>query len=582
MKSAEGPRVLWDVAMSTRDGIRLSSDVHLPPGGIAGGPYPAVLLRTPYGRQGTAPVDSAQYLSRAGYACVLQDVRGRGDSDGDFEPMRNEFEDGYDAVEWVAAQPWCNGRVGTMGGSYAGWQQWALAREHPPHLVTMVSTASAGKWQQELPHDNGILRLVMLGWLNLTGGRTFQRADLVESWPDVFRTLPVANMPEALGRALPTWQTWIEHPGLDDYWGELRLDDDFAKIDLPVLHITGWWDGDQAGAMYFYDGMQSDSPAQARQSLVVGPWDHSGTRMPRRVLGDVDFGETALLDINALHQAWFDTHLRGDSAAECFDARYFVTGWDRWASSPAFPPPPSSQLALMLSSSGRANSLTGDGELLPARRDESAAFDEYRYDPADPVIGILDENFYSPNVRETPLDHGFKQSRDDVLVYTSEPVDTEQLVIGRPRVTLHASSDGPDTDWFVAISDVDADGRAMLLTEGRLRARFRQGLGREELLEPGEIYEFVIDGGSIAHALRPGHRLRLTVTSSDFPIWERNLNTGRDVARDTEPRVATNRIFHSARHASSLVLPLVEPGSLAVAQHLAFTGSGVDAPSVIP
>ncbi len=559
--SRSSARIWWNVPVRTRDGVALATDVYFPSGGSEGGPYPAVLTRTPYDKQRDVLTQMARYLSEHGYVAVIQDVRGRHDSEGPWVPFRNEGPDGYDAVEWVASQPWCTGRVGTFGGSYGGWYQWALAREKPPHLTTMVSTASCGAWGEELPFHNGCLMLVMLGWLSLTGGRTMQDPTLVRDWPEVFRHLPVRTMDERLGRDLPTWREWLDHPTLDEYWRALRLDGDFSGIAVPALHITGWFDDDQPGALFLYRGMAGSSPRAQDQHLVIGPWDHGGTRVPRQVLGGVDFGRGALEDIPNLHRRWFDQWLKdgAEGTTTLPRARIFLTGVNEWREAPSWPPPGVEARPAYLHSGGRANTLAGDGRLAWRAPADDQPADEYVYDPSDPVPSVLDANFYSPDATETPLDMRFQHRRDDVLVYSSDPVAASTGITGHPVVHLFASSDGPDTDWFADLHDVAPTGASMLLAQGQMRARFHESLERESLLEAGRVYEFTFRLSAVGHVVRPGHRIRLTVTSSHFPTWDRNPNTGHPIGQDAEVRVATNRVYHAPGSASFVELPVAPP-----------------------
>jgi putative CocE/NonD family hydrolase len=556
-------RQWWDVKVPMRDDVLLSTDIYFPSGGAGGGPYPVVVARTPYDNLHPVYVAGAQYLAAHGYVAVVQDVRGRHDSDGDWVPFRNEGPDGYDTVEWVAAQPWCTGRVGTMGGSYGGWYQWALAREKPPHLTTMVSTAAGGAWMQELPFHNGVLMLVMLGWKNLVGGRTMQKPELITNWPAVFRHLPVREMDTLLGRRLDGWREWVDHPTLDDYWRAVRLDDDFAHIDVPVLHITGWFDDDQPGALYFHDGMCASSSRVDDQAIVIGPWDHGGTRVPRQVVGGVDFGPGAVLDVLDLHRRWFDRWLKDSPAAPLPSrARLFLTGVNSWHDAASWPPPDVTPTPLYLRSGGAANTLAGDGRLDTCPPATTEPADVFTYDPADPVPAVIDENFYAAHVVETPLDHRFQHCRDDVLVYTGAPATETLVLAGVPTVHLYAATDGPDTDWFVALHDVSPTGTSMQLAAGRLRGRFRESLERETPLEPRQVYEFVVGMSAVGHVARPGHALRLTVTSSDFPVWDRNLNTGDAIGTGTAMRVATNRVLHEPASASYVILPVASVNSL--------------------
>lgn len=540
----EAFRKLWNVRTPMRDGVELSSDVYFPPEGIDGGPYPLILFRTPYGNQGYVPVLYAKYLSDAGFIVALQDVRGRHDSDGEFYPFNFEGPDGYDSIEWFAEQEWCTGKVGMMGGSYVGWVQWIAARERPPHLTTVISTAAAGKWQEELPHNNGMTYLPLLGWLNTVAGRLWNDSGPVD-WDTVYNTLPIRDIPKAIGRDMPVLHDWLDHLTLDDYWKSIRLtEDDFKGIDIPALHITGWYDGDQPGTLFFYDGMRAHSPAADKQHLLVGPWDHAGTRVPARRTGGVDFGEDAIVDVLAAHARWFGHYLRGDEQSPMDDkARYFATGSNVWRTGESWPPA-NTPTPYFLGADGSLGSSTGDGS------------DSYEYDPMDPVIVATDWNFYATPPQQyvpSPIDQRFIERRDDVLVYTSDEMAADLDVAGKPFVSLFASSDCPDTDWVVVLTDVSPEGASTLLCDGKMRARFRESLEYEVLMTPGETYEFRFEMDAMTHTFKPGHRIRVDVTSSHFPIYARNLNTGGPSAEEFEPRVATNTIFHS----SSITLPVV-------------------------
>lgn len=551
--------------MAMRDGVLLSADVYIPSEGIEGGPYPALLMRTPYNNQTAHYMNEASFFAEHGYAVVLQDVRGRHDSLGEWYPFRNEGPDGYDSIEWTAQQEWCNGKVGTFGGSYGGWYQWVAARERPPHLTTMVSTAAGGRWMREIPYNNGLVALVMLGWLNLAGARTMQDSSRVD-WEEVFYHLPLRTMDEKLGRPLPVWQEWLDHPTVDDYWEPFILsDDDLTKIDLPILHITGWYDDDQPGALFFYEGMIRNSPARDKQFIRIGPWDHGGTRIPRQVLGGVDFSVKALVNIEELHVKWFDRWMKDESngVADRKRSEYFLMGVNEWQESETWPPEEAKGIAFYFHSGGKANTLMGDGQLGRDRPGEEVA-DTYTYNPEDPVIPVVNTNFSSDPPIETPLDRRFVLRRDDVLVYASDPLGIPLEVAGRPWVTLFASSDCPDTDWVAELSDVYPDGHSIQLGQGVLRARYRESLEFESLLEPNEVYEFKFELMTIAHVFQPGHRVRLSVTSSYFPYYDRNPNTGHPIGQDAEMRMAQNTVHHSREHASHVLLPVMPSHGIAL------------------
>lgn len=561
----EAGRNLWDLRTPMRDGVELSSDIYLPPEGLDGSPYPLVLMRTPYNNQNEMYVKYARHLSDNGHAVAIQDCRGRHDSDGEFYPFHKEGPDGHDSIEWFAKQGWCTGKIGMMGGSYAGWVQWAAARERPRHLTTFVSTAAAGRFHEEVPYRNGIVMLPMFSWLHTVAGRVWQEGAHVD-WERVLNHLPLRTMDQALGREMPVWHDWLDHPALDDYWKEIRLTEkDFSRMDLPVLHITGYYDGDQPGTLFFYEGMRAYSPAASKQFILIGPWDHGGTRFPKQAIGGVDFGESAVRDLEDAHLRWFDYWLKGKRNGQASEkrAKFFLTGTNIWREAGGWPPPRTREVTYYLHSSGGANSLTGDGELTREKPDEEPA-DTYSYDPNDPVVVAADFNFYPvppSKPAETPLDRRFIERRKDVLVYTSSELLDEVEAVGRPQVQLFGGSDRPDTDWFVTISDVAPGGSSIALAEGMLRARFRESLERETFMSPREIYEFPIDFSAIGHTFKKGHRIRVSIMSSRFPICDRNMNTGKPIAEDADPQVAANNVFHDRDHPSRIVLPVSSSNS---------------------
>lgn len=554
-------RTLWDVNVPMRDGVMLSADVYLPSEDTRA-PYPTILWRTPYDNtrklRHYSPFDTAKFFVSNGYTFVIQDVRGRCDSDGDWYPFFNEGPDGYDTIEWIAKQSWCNGKIGMMGGSYAGWVQWAAVREKPPHLTTMVSTAAGGYFLKELPFVNGIPSLAMLGWLHLVGGRTLQmEVSSAIDWKKVFYHLPLKTMDEILGRTNTVWKEWLSHPDLDDYWKCVLFDiEDFKRINIPILHITGWYDGDQPGALFFYEGMVKHSPSCDKQHIIIGPWDHSGTRTPRQQIGGVDFTLAALMDMNKVHLDWFDYWLKGkeNEVSKWKRLKYFVMGVNKWVEEEStWPPGNIKKIQYYLHSNGKANTLMGDGNLSLDEPGEEPP-DKYTYNPENPVIPVMDLNFYGSEV-ETPLDNRFILRRDDVLVYTSKPLKKEIIIAGRPVLKFYASSDCPDTDWFATLADVYPDGKSINLGTGALRARYRNSLENPELMSPGKVYNFTVELDSTCIMFKPEYRIRLAITSSAFPVFARNQNTGKNISEDTEIRIANNIIYHNKNYPSHIILP---------------------------
>jgi putative CocE/NonD family hydrolase len=547
-------RHIWDARVTARDGVELSVDIYLPE---KEGSYPTVLIGTPYDNTMKAHVDTARFFVAHGYAFAIWDLRGRYDSGGDWSPFFQEGPDGYDVVEWIAAQPWSDGKVGMMGGSYRGWVQWATARLKPPHLTTMVPTATGGKYMQEFPFFNGIPCLWMLGWLNYVGAKTNQNvAATTVDWEKVYRTLPIEALPEALGRELPIWKEWMSHPNMDDYWKRIVFtEDDFRSMDMPVLHITGYYDGDQPGALFYYDCMLAHSPARNRQYMLIGPWDHPGTRFPHRFLGGVDFTDEAVMNMAEVHLKWFDRWMKGlrNDVDVWPRTRYFVMGDNVWETSDRHWPPSEKPRILYLDSGGNANTVMGDG-VLKATKPGATGRDTLIYNPDNPVVPGTGFDFYGEH-DEPPLDIKYLLRRGDILVYTGESLSETLKVTGRPGADMYFSSDCPDTDLFTYLMDVYPDGRSILVSGGRLRARYRNGLSRQEHLTLGETYRISVEMDSTCVNIKPGHRLRLALTSSEFPRYARNQNTGNAVASDTGSAIASNTVHHGGKKCSALVLP---------------------------
>jgi putative CocE/NonD family hydrolase len=563
-----GPRVLWNVRIPLRDGVELANNVYLPPAGVEGGPYPVIFSRNPYNRQVWADLLRWRFFTDHGYAFVTQDCRGRFDSDGEFYPFLDEGPDAYDSIEWIAQQPWCTGKIGMMSGSYGGWVQWAAAREKPPHLTTVVSSCAAGKWGEELPWDRGGMSMVMFTWLYMMIGRQWQPSGHVD-WQRVFRHLPLRTMDRAMGKEIPAWQDWLDHPTMDEYWTRGRFDDIFPDLDIPALHLTGLYDGDQPGEMYFWDGMLR-SKAAASQHLVLGPWTHGGVFAPTQTNRDIDYRPRSVVDMDELHLQWFDHWLKGidNGVMDQAPVRYFYAGINEWREEQTWPPADRVSTCLYLHSGGRANTSLGDGSLRPDAPGADEPTDVYRYDPAE-IVDLVDVDFFSGvgNFSVRSADARMLELRDDVLAYTSDPFAGGLAISGRPEVVLHVSSDCPDTDFIVGLADVAPSGRVVPLSRdedhqenvtqgGRLRARFREGLDKEVFMTPGEVYELRIELRDVAHVLKPGHRLRLVVMSWDFPSMARNLNTDESIADGTRIAVATNAVHHTPLAASHVVLPV--------------------------
>ena len=567
-------RFMWDNPVPMRDGIKLSADIYLPSAETG---YPVILLRTPYDNIAPRFVEIAQYFSSEGYGVVIQDVRGRFDSEGHFEPRVNEGKDGYDTIEWIADQPWSNGKIGTMGVSYGGTVQWLAARECPPHLVTMVSTATGGmRWMHDENYMNGKFPIFQFRWLNMTGGRTMQHypfEPLSSNQPGVaspynfnkiIRTRPLKDVDKAVGRTNTYWRTWLEHNTYDDYWQQMSFEDYFDKVDIPALHITGWFDNCQWGELYMYSQMVARSQAGDKQWLLIGPWDHAGTSKPQAKLGDLAFTQDAVPDLRAIHLRWFDHWLKGEDNDQDADSKVkiFTMGHNVWRKEATWPPQNTQPVKYYLHSGGDANTLAGDGTLdTTGPQDEPS--DHYIYNPEGPVPSVRDPDSPLPptDVNVLTMDYRYAQRREDTLVYSSAPLEEELEVTGTALIRLYAASDCVDTDWIALLCDVYPDGKSIPISSAVMRASYRAGADQIDSpppspISPGEVYKYTIEFLATSIVFQRGHRLRVMVTSSLYPAYDLNPNTGAPIGEDVPSQLANQTIFHEAEYPSHILLPV--------------------------
>ncbi len=543
----------FDLRVPMRDGVTLSADLYRP----AGGPdrLPVVLTRTPYLKTGLPLLETACWFAERGYAFMAMDVRGRGDSEGTFEPYVHEGHDGYDAIEWCAGQPWSDGNVGTFGGSYLGRIQWLAALEQPPHLRAMVVLVAPSDPFVETP--TGVPSPMHLCWLHYVSGRVLQPMEAVD-WPRVYWHLPLLTMDGETGRSIPRWRDEVHHAGRQAFWEPLYYQDKFDHLAVPVLHISGWYDDEQIGTPLNYRGMRTQAAtpeARASQRLLMGPWDHRVNTASK--LGEVDFGPQALIDLRGEELRWFDRWLKGQApAAPEAPVRIFVMGANTWRDEADWPLPRTVWTTYYLHSGGGANSRFGDGRLSTAPPEGEEPADSYRYDPRRPVPFLTEP---TSSQIGGPDDYAAVEQRDDVLVYVTPPLSADLEVTGPVRVELYAASSAPDTDFMAKLVDVWPTGFVQRLTDGMVRARFRAGMDQPALLTPGEITHYTIDCWNTAQVFRAGHRIGLEITSSAFPKYDRNLNTAAPLGQSTEVVVAEQRIYHDTAHPSAIILPVIPP-----------------------
>jgi len=544
-------KIDFDRRVKMRDGTDLSADVYRPD---APGKFPVILRRTPYVKAsgGARVTDRIKKFVSQGYVFVFMDVRGRGDSDGKFIPYRADALDGYDAIEWCAAQPWSTGKVGTYGGSYEGINQWLAAVQQPPHLTTMIALVSPSDPFVEWP--TGIPLPQDVSWYFFTSGHVDQNIEAVD-WTKVYDHLPILSLDDVAGRPNQNWKDLFDHPTLDAWWEPLRYQNKFERVQVPVLHISGWYDDEQIGTPLNYIGMTTRGPSQVRKSqkLMMGPWPHAVNSTGK--LGSVDFGPTAVIDLDAYLLRWYDLWLKGKDTGIIGEppVRIFVMGANQWVNENEWPIARTKWTNYYVHSAGHANSASGDGTLTTDAPGAEPG-DAYKYDPASPTPFITAPSFAQIG---GPDDYREVEKRDDVLVYSTDPVADDTEVCGPIRAEVYAASSAPDTDFMVKLIDVWPDGYAERLTDGMVRARYRDGMTSASLIEPGKTYRYNVDAWNTCETFKKGHRIRVEIASSATPKYDPNPNTGEALGKTTTTRTADQKIFHDREHPTHLILPVV-------------------------
>ena len=546
-------RLLHDQRVPMRDGISLSADVYLP---LSGGPHPTIYQWTPYESTRERFVGWGAWFAQRGYAAVVSDVRGRYESEGEFEAWSRDGVDAHDSLTWAAGEEWCNGRIGTWGRSYGALIQWQLMHEGHPNLECIAPQVIHDDYFWDGYWTGGAFQLALtLGaaaiWTSAIGLITGPAAGEVMLNDRVWRHLPLIELDEVtIGRKVGFWREWWEHQENDAYWHQFHHRPE--AVTVPIFQQGGWFDP--------YSGSHLRTSAaignRVPNRTLIGPWSHEEEVETFR--GDVDLSP-ALTVIRDHELAFYDRYLRDEANGwdERPAAELYVLGRDGWRGEDEWPLPGTMFTPFHLRSGG------GLSEDEPGP-DEPA--DRYDYDPADPVPTVggvssvltMTQGAETP-VRPGPLDQRTLEARDDVLVYTTAPLGCDLEVIGPVEAVLYAVSSARDTDFLVRLCDVHPDGRSIVLTEGIVRARYRGSLEGEsvELLEPDEVAEYRIRCYPVANRFRRGHRIRLDVTSSSFPRFSRNLNTGEDVGTGTRMQVARQTVLHTSRYPSRVVLPVV-------------------------
>ncbi|HEX4229172.1 MAG TPA: CocE/NonD family hydrolase [Bryobacteraceae bacterium] len=553
-----------NVPIPMRDGIKLGGDIYLPDGP---GPFPVLLCRTPYNKNGQ--LKWGNFFAGHGYAVVVVDSRGLNASGGAWHPYVDEGRDGYDTQQWIGHQSWCNGKIGMFGRSYPAYTQVVTAPYRSPYLKAIMPEAAQSSNFEAVWSWNGIYHLALgLSWGPSEEAIAEKKPRPKPSWVEVMNHLPLKTSMDLIGIYSPFVEDTLTHDTDDDFWEQMSIRGKYKDMDVPAFHLTGWYDDLLHETIANFVNMRKYSRSEyARrwQKLLIGPWGHGIRTNPK--YGDMDFGPQMLTDLGQLHLHWYDYHLKGiqDGLDSEAPIRIFVMGDNKWRDEQEWPLARARSERLFLGSNGHANTRMGDGTL-SSQEPVSAPSDQYAYDPRYPVStygghgsgggGITRDGAFS---MQGPLDQRAIQQRNDVLIYTSDQLTADTEVTGAAELTLFFSTDVKDTDFFATLSDVYPDGRAILITEGALRTKYRNSLQKTVLLTPNEPYQVKIPLWETSNVFKVGHRIRLQIASSNFPRFNRNLNSGKPMAEETEAdiHVAHQVILHDSAHPSSLSLPII-------------------------
>ena len=550
------------VRVKMRDGVTLAADVYRPKGE---GKFPVLLQRTPYNRKGDFQM--AHELASHGYVVVLQDTRGRFDSGGEFYPFMYEARDGYDTVEWAAALAQSDGQVGMFGGSYVGATQMLAATAKPPHLAAIFPYVTASEYYDGWTYQSGaLMQWFASSWTTGLAVDTLRRKTSERSRPlDWIGQLPAESYrlldPAPVADLAPYFRDWLRHERSDEYWRRWKVSDHYGGMNVKALHAGGWNDLFIKGSIRNYEGMRAGAAteaARAGQRLLVGPWAHAATS-PEGKIGDVTYGRGAVLDMTRTALRWFDFALKGvrNEYADAPPVSIFVMGENVWRAEREFPLARTRHTKYFLRSGRGANGVGGDGRLDTAAPAGEERPDRFTYDPLNPVPTIGGRLCCGAQLPPGPFDQRPNESRPDVLVFSTPPLERDVEVTGYVTAELYAATSAPDTDFTVMLVDVGPDGYARYLTDGIVRARYRETTERAEPVTPGRVYKYDVDLWVTSNLFRAGHRIRVYVSSSNFPRFDRNLNTGEPGAAATRAARAEQTLYHDASRPSSVTLPVI-------------------------
>ena len=547
------PATRQEVKSPMRDGVQLATDVYLPQGA---GPFPTIAIRTPYAKSDGRLI--GDFFTRYGYAVAIQDVRGRHASEGEFYPFRAEVDDGVDFTRWLKRQPWCNGKIGAFGLSYLGFTQWAMAVGNPD-LTSLAPALITANLYHGLYQGGAFGKLTFLHWSLTSYGRRGDWAG-AKHIDRGYAHFPLVESDDAALKDIPFYNDWVSHPVPDDYWRALNVDHRFAEITAPALLTAGWYDFFLAGQLRDFELIRRTASPRVREQtkLLIGPWNHAFFNGNQKRYG-IRQGKLELVPFAFVRAAkdWFDYSLQGlnNGWEHRPPVRAYVLGANVWRDEQQWPPANAQARAFYLHSGGKAQTLNGDGTLDSSAPTQAEPEDSFVFDPLKPVP--TQGGAHGVPLACGPADQRAVEARPDVLVYSSVPLAEPLLVMGPVTARLFAASTARDTDFTAKLVDVFPDGQALLVCEGVLRARYRNGWDKPEPLEPSRTCAFDIHVGHTAVQFQPGHRIRLEISSSNFPRYDPNPNTGAEIATERNPVSATQTVFHTQELPSALLLPVV-------------------------
>jgi hypothetical protein len=544
-----------DVMMPMRDGVKLAANIFRPK---ADGKFPVLLARSPYGKGDEKQGDGLRYVPK-GYVVIIQDCRGKGSSEGEWEPFKYDRDDGHDTYKWIVEQPWSNGEIGTFSGSYLGFTQW-ISAPGSECVKAMFPVVPLIDPYADACYDGGAFNLSLsFTWGAMVSVKKDEKLPQID-WAEAHRVLPLFTWDEKVtGRKVQYLRDWVTHTCFDDYWAERSARNHLADITAPMLNIAGWYDIFSRNDLENVNKVRNSAKSEVARKqarILVGPWTHGISNNGK--VGQMDFGKQSVIDLGDLQEKWFEHWLKGkDTGVENLAPfRIFVMGRNEWRDEQEWPLARAQYIPYYFHSNGSANTLHGDGVLSTKPLGAEPA-DDYVYHPDDPVPTLGGNNLSGP---AGPTDQRKVEERADVLVYTSAELKEELEVTGPVKVVLYASSSAKDTDWTAKLVDVHPDGRAINLCDGIIRARCRESVENPTLIEPGKIYQYNIDVWVTSNVFLPGHRVRVEISSSNFPRYDRNPNTGHPFAQEVDLRKADQRVYHDRDHPSHILLPVIPKG----------------------